>query len=119
MRLAHQPAVAVAALAEVEGDAGHAAPAHLVERARAVARRSGRACRPSTAALRDGEERHALDAGRRAVDARQGEVDDVLGEVVVAAGDEDLGARDEVVAVARRRRPRLHVGEARCRPGAR
>jgi hypothetical protein len=102
VRLADQPAAAVAALAERQRQAGQALPADLVDHA---GHRDVVVDEPVAldAAPRHAEQRHALDAGRRAGDARQGQVHDVVGEIVVAAGDEDLGAAQQVVPVGGRR----------------
>ena len=52
--------------------------------------------------LRHEEQRNALQSRRRIRQAGQHEVDDVLGAVVLAPGDEDLGAADQIGAVAGR-----------------
>src|SRR5439155_20943800 len=64
LRLAYQPAVAGAALAEVQSDRGQSPPAHLMKDARADAV----VVAAVEALFRDGEERDALDPGRRALD---------------------------------------------------
>ena len=92
LRLADEPAAAIAALAEVEREARQAAPADLVDHARdahvVVDERP-----PSTRRLGTAKSETPLMPARRAVDARERQVHDVLGEIVIAAGDEDLRAR--------------------------
>ena len=64
--------------------------------------------------LRHQEQRDALQSRRGIRQAGQHEVDDVLGDVMLAPGDEDLGAADQVGAVA----DRLGLGRDSSEVGA-